>query len=1084
MSWFSMLHGFILLLAFVTGIVLLMLPEKNQRLRTSINLVSAFLTIVMIVVLIVSVYSGHEFKLVFPLLPDINLVLHADPMTIMFVGLSGVLWFVTTIYAIGYFKNAKHRSRFFGFFSLCVFATLGIALAGNLITFLIFYELLTLVTYPLVVHKGNAASMRAGRIYLRYTMIGGAVLIVGVVWLKSIAGALDFSSAGNLAGMTQLPSTELTVIFALLIIGFGVKAALVPFHGWLPAAMAAPAPVSSLLHAVAVVKAGAFGILRVIYDVYGFEFAESLGVLFYVSVATSITIVFGSVVALYQDDLKKRLAYSTVSQVSYIALGASIGGPLAATGAVAHLVHQGVMKITMFFSAGNFAEALHVHKVSELDGIGRRMPLTMTALTIAILGMIGIPPLAGFVTKWYLGAGAIAKGEYWVLVILAISSLLNAMYLLPIIYRAWFKAPKGEWHETSPPSRFEIHWMLLLPPLVTITFAILAGLFAGSELSPLVWAKFIAEQEFNTTALASTAISTVSSYIPWVIISAPLLFAGLLFIFRHNNINPLITLTPLCALPAIYFAYISIEQVFTTSYMFFGSKFIFDEMSHAFLMLAGVLWFMALVYARFYITDVTKIRTFFIFMLLSMSGCFGLVISADPFGFISFFTLMSLSAFVLVIHLMTKQAREASKLYIKWAILGEVLVFTGFCLVDQFSELSVNGEMAELTMLLIALGFGAKVGLFGMHWWLPKAHPVAPIPASALLSGFMVKAGIIGWIRFMPQDTQPVESVGYLLVALGLLGAFIAAIKGLFEHNPKALLAYSTVSQMGVLSLAFGASMLLPNQRAEIITAMVLYSIHHGLTKSALFFSVGIAPLLQVNKSVKYLAYFAVLIPGLALVGLPLLSGSYVKLQLKAQLVGIEFLPILLSIGTVFTGLLIIRFTTLMVQLSKANSHHNQKNTETPEEEGNELKKLYPLLLVCLINVLIVILWPMFYFESLSFSTDTFISLFWPIVLAVAIGTALTQFLDSHNKNALRIATENKKSIGNDHNEFTRSKKTLGFISFKINRLESAINISPYQIASQCVISQLRYFSGIKSSNIAFIVLVVMGLILTALVLG
>ena len=225
----------------------------------------------------------------------------------------------------------------------------------------------------------------------------------------------------------------------LLVLGLGVKAALVPLHGWLPQAMVAPAPVSALLHAVAVVKAGAFGIVRVVYDVYGVEFAADLNLLLPLGVMAAVTIIYGSIKALSQDNLKKRLAYSTVSQVSYIALGTATLGPIATIGGVVHLVHQGVMKITLFFAAGNYAETLGVHKVSEMNGVGRRMPGTTLAFTVGALGMIGIPPVAGYVTKWYLGLGALEAGAAaWVLPVLIISSLLNAAYFLPILYRAWF----------------------------------------------------------------------------------------------------------------------------------------------------------------------------------------------------------------------------------------------------------------------------------------------------------------------------------------------------------------------------------------------------------------------------------------------------------------------------------------------------------------------------------------------------------------------------------------------------------------------------------------------------------------------
>jgi len=288
----------------------------------------------------------------------------------------------------------------------------------------------------------------------------------------------------------------LTAIFVLLIAGLGVKAALVPLHGWLPRAMVAPAPVSALLHAVAVVKAGAFGIVRVVDDVYGVEFAASLGVTGPLAVVAATTIIYGSLRALFQDNLKRRLAYSTVSQVSYIVLGIAVVGPIATIGGLVHLVHQGVMKVTLFFCAGNLAETLGIHKVSDMNGVGRRMPWTMAAFTVGALGMIGVPPLAGFITKWYLGLGALDAGQDWVILVLAGSSLLNAGYFLPVLYAAWFKAPPDAWPAERAYGRRETSWALLLPPVVTALLTLAVGLLASAPFSPLQWARFITTQEY------------------------------------------------------------------------------------------------------------------------------------------------------------------------------------------------------------------------------------------------------------------------------------------------------------------------------------------------------------------------------------------------------------------------------------------------------------------------------------------------------------------------------------------------------------------------------------------------------------
>ena len=490
----------VVLSSFLPGLVIFFLAESRIRLRTALNLAGALAKLGLIGVMLWGVVNAHEYVFSHTVLPALELVLRADALALLFVSLSAVLWLFTTVYAIGYLEGSPHRSRFFGFFSLCVTATVGVAMAGNLFTFLLFYELLTLSTYPLVVHRGSEQAMRAGHVYLAYTLGGGALLLIGTVWLYALAGQVDFVHGGSLAALPPETSGQLQLVFLLLIAGVGVKAALVPLHGWLPRAMVAPAPVSALLHAVAVVKAGAFGIVRVVYEVYGVEFAQSLGLLLPLALAAALTIVWGSVRALYQDDLKKRLAFSTVSQVAYIALGVALFGPVGTIGGLVHLVHQGIMKITLFFCAGNYAETLGIHRVSEMDGVGRRMPWTTLAFTVGAFGMIGVPPLAGFVSKWYLGLGALEASMPWVLAVLAASSALNAAYFLPVLHRAWFRPSPDAWPEEHIPQRrgWETAPLLLLPPLATAAATLLAGLFAATPLSPLDWATLIADREYPT----------------------------------------------------------------------------------------------------------------------------------------------------------------------------------------------------------------------------------------------------------------------------------------------------------------------------------------------------------------------------------------------------------------------------------------------------------------------------------------------------------------------------------------------------------------------------------------------------------
>jgi multicomponent Na+:H+ antiporter subunit D len=488
----------VMLSSLVPALLIFLLREEQHRLRTVLNLGGALLKVAIVSYMLWGVFNERVFELRIAFLPGLPLTFEADALSMLFITLSAVLWLFTTIYAVGYLEGAPHRSRFFGFFSLCVSSTVGIALAGDLVTFLVFYELLTLATYPLVAHRGTAAALDAAGRYLAYTLGGGGVLLVATAWLYQISGEVAFRERGFLSSLPEDQYGAITTIFALLILGFGVKAAIVPLHGWLPRAMVAPAPVSALLHAVAVVKAGVFGIVRVVADVYGIEFSSRLGLLWPLVAVACFTIIYGSLRALVQDDLKRRLAFSTVSQVSYVVLGIAIGTPMAALGGIVHLVHQGVMKITLFFCAGNLAETEGIHRISEMHGVGRRMPWTMSAFTVAAFGMIGVPPVAGFISKWYLSLGALDDRLWWVIAILLSSSMLNAAYFLPILHVAWFggAASAKAVGDGGRPIR-DARPMLVVPALVTALLSLLFGLLAGAAWSPLQWAHLIVLREFG-----------------------------------------------------------------------------------------------------------------------------------------------------------------------------------------------------------------------------------------------------------------------------------------------------------------------------------------------------------------------------------------------------------------------------------------------------------------------------------------------------------------------------------------------------------------------------------------------------------
>ncbi|MBS3967119.1 MAG: monovalent cation/H+ antiporter subunit D family protein [Truepera sp.] len=486
MNWDFWLPLLVLLSSLATGLLIFTL---QGRLRNLLNLTGAAVTLVLVAIGGVGALRGAEHETRLPLLPGHDLLLRIEPIGLMFVALAAVLWFLTTLYAIGYLEGSPNRSRFFGFFSICITATMGIALSGNLLTFVIFFELLTLATYPLVVHPGTREAMRAGAIYLTYTLIGGAALLLGVIWLYTLAGPVEFTRGGTLAPLADSHQGALIAIFFLLIGAPAVKAALVPLHGWLPLAMVAPVPVSALLHAVAVVKAGAFGIMRVVFDVYGVELSAAWGLSGVLLLWAAATILYGSLQALKQDDLKRRLAYSTVSQLSYIALGVALLGPLGIIGGLVHLVHHGITKITLFFAAGNLAETMGIYRVSKVDGVGRRLPWSMTAFTVAAMGMIGLPPTAGFISKWYLALGGLEQGLPWIVGLLVLSGLLNAAYFLPVVYRAWFMPPKPEFPAATGQ---DAPWRMLVPTLATGLLSLLLGLFAFSPYSPLVLAQEIA----------------------------------------------------------------------------------------------------------------------------------------------------------------------------------------------------------------------------------------------------------------------------------------------------------------------------------------------------------------------------------------------------------------------------------------------------------------------------------------------------------------------------------------------------------------------------------------------------------------
>jgi multicomponent Na+:H+ antiporter subunit D len=375
-------------------------------------------------------------------IPGIPIALEAEPLGMLFALIASVLWIVTTLYSIGYMRGHgdTNQTRFYAFFALAIGSTMGIAFSQNLFTLFIFYELLTLSTYPLVTHAGTHEAKRGGRVYLGIllsTSIG--FFLLAIVWTWTIAGTTDFRVGGILAGKTSPFVTGL--LYALFAFGIG-KAALMPFHRWLPAAMVAPTPVSALLHAVAVVKAGVFSIVKVTIYIFGTDMVRNTDTVQWLLWVVGGTIIIASLVALYQDNLKRRLAYSTISQLSYVILGAVLANTSGIIGSVMHIATHAVGKITLFFCAGAILMAAHKSEISEMDGLGRQMPFTMGAFLIASISIVGLPPLGGVWSKWYLALGTLDAGYSVLLGVLMVSTVLNIAYLLPIPIRAFYAGDK------------------------------------------------------------------------------------------------------------------------------------------------------------------------------------------------------------------------------------------------------------------------------------------------------------------------------------------------------------------------------------------------------------------------------------------------------------------------------------------------------------------------------------------------------------------------------------------------------------------------------------------------------------------
>ena len=454
--------------------ILIMFTGKKPNVRDFWSVAAAFIKCLLVFSMVPAVLAGNVYEYtLFQVTDTLGFTLRTDAAGMVFACVSSFLYIPVSFYAIGYMRghHEKEQTGFFAAFAVCLSAAIGIALSANLLTFFIFYELLTIATWPLVFHERNEEARFSGRKYLVYTLVTGQLMLAGIVAIYAMAGTLEFQAGGFLTA-DMAPTWVLQMLFFLMVLGGAVKAGVMPLHGWLPSAMVAPTPVSALLHAVAVVKAGAFCVLRLIGFVFGPQLLAQIGCADILAWVAAFTIIASSLIAMQQDNLKRRLAFSTVGQLSYVVLGAALLAPLSILGAYFHIVAHALMKITLFMCAGAIIVTAHKDNISDMHGIGKKMPITMACFTIASLGIAGMPFIVGFLSKWNLALGALQVGQPLFIAVLIGSALLGLSYLMPVAYLAFFKPnAKGEFKAYGEANKF-----MLIPICVTAALSVILGI--------------------------------------------------------------------------------------------------------------------------------------------------------------------------------------------------------------------------------------------------------------------------------------------------------------------------------------------------------------------------------------------------------------------------------------------------------------------------------------------------------------------------------------------------------------------------------------------------------------------------------
>ena len=467
----------------IAGAVLLPVKFKDRKQRE--KWVLSIIVLNAIFALYAIFGADNPYVTIFRFSEHLSLTLHVDGLSKVFGTMVSLLWIITTIYAFEYMTHEGHEDRFFAFFTMTFGVVVGIAFAANFLTMYLFYEFLTLVTLPIVMHAMDNKARHAGKMYVLYMMFGASLAFIGFVFVYCYGTTIDFIPGGVLnPALVAGNEGILHLVFVLAFFGFGVKAAVFPFYRWLPKASVAPTPVTALLHAVAVVKSGIFAIVRLTYYSFGTAFLVGTWAQYVMLIAAAVTIVFGSTVALRTPHIKRRFAYSTVSNLSYIIFGIAIMTPAGLAAGMLHMVYHAVIKITLFFTAGAILYKTHREYLYEVEGFGKLMPVTFATMAITGLGLIGVPPFAGFNSKWALATAAVDSGNavsYIGIVALILSALLTALYVFSIIIRAYFprekEYPAGYYDHVSDPNKY-----MTVPLVILAVVSVIMGLFPDALL--------------------------------------------------------------------------------------------------------------------------------------------------------------------------------------------------------------------------------------------------------------------------------------------------------------------------------------------------------------------------------------------------------------------------------------------------------------------------------------------------------------------------------------------------------------------------------------------------------------------------